>query len=378
MRVLHVAQPCDGGVAGYVLAAAADQRDRGWDVAVAAPPGGRLAADLAQAGVPRLDWPATRGPSRATPRETRALGRLVGSYRPDVVHLHSAKAGLAGRLHLRGRIPTLFQPHGWSWLAVDGPVRAASRGWERAAARWTHRLVCVGEQEAAAGRAAGVRGPYAVVRNGVDLRRFAPAGEAARLAARARLGVPADAPLAVCVGRLTRQKGQDVLLSAWPAVARHCPRARLALVGAGDLLPQLLARAADLTGVSLPGAVADVRDWLAAADVVALPSRWEGLPLTALEAMATGRPVVASDVPGLAEILTPHIGALVPPDRPAPLAEALLRRLREPGLGRAEGAAAARHAEGFDAAHTYTRLAGLTRAAAGRHPEPALSTEERR
>jgi glycosyltransferase involved in cell wall biosynthesis len=359
MRVLHVAQPRDGGVAGYVAAAAADQAARGWDVTVACPPDGQLAADLARAGVPHRPWPATRGPNRGTPREVRALGRLLRSERPDVVHLHAATAGLAGRLCLRGRIPTLFQPHGWSWLAAGGALRTASQVWERTAARWSDRLVCVGEQEAALGRAARVRGRYTIIRNGVDLHRFRPAGDTARDAARARLGMPAQVPLAVCVGRLTRQKGQDVLLSAWEQLAAHCPDARLALVGAGDLLPALRARA--VPGVSFAGAVADVRDWLAAADVVVLPSRWEGLPLTALEAMATGRPVVASDIPGIAEVVTPPTGALVPPDRPVPLADALLRRLLDPALTRTEGAAAARHAETFDARDTYTRLAELTR-----------------
>ncbi|GAB3845179.1 glycosyltransferase [Dactylosporangium cerinum] len=368
MRVLHVAQPRDGGVAGYVTAAGVDQLARGWDVAVACPPDGRLAADLARTGVPHRSWPATREPGRATPGELRALARLVRSFRPDVVHLHAAKAGLAGRLHLRGRIPTLFQPHGWSWLAAGGALRTGSVAWERAAARWADRLVCVGDEEAALGRAARVRGRYTVIRNGVDLQHFRPAGDTARRAARARLGVPARAPLAVCVGRLTRQKGQDVLLSAWEQVTAHCPDARLALVGAGDLLPALRARSGP--GVTFAGAVTDVREWLAAADVVALPSRWEGLPLTALEAMATGRPVVASDIPGIAGIVTPGTGALVPPERPAPLADALLHRLLNPGPARAEGAAAARHASGFDARRTYAELAELTRSVAA----PGLST----
>ncbi|GAA3208968.1 glycosyltransferase [Dactylosporangium siamense] len=362
MRVLHVAQPRDGGVAAYVTAAVADQLARGWDVAVACPPDGRLAADLARTGVPHRSWPATRGPGRATPGELRALGRLLRSSRPDVVHLHAAKAGLAGRLHLRGRIPTLFQPHGWSWLAADGVLRAGSVGWERAAARWADRLVCVGDEEAALGRAARVRGRYAVIRSGVDLQHFRPAGDAARRAARARLGVPARTPLAVCVGRLTRQKGQDVLLAAWERVAARCPDARLALVGDGDLLPALLGRAG--TGVTFAGDVTDVRDWLAAADVVTLPSRWEGLPLTALEAMATGRSVVASDIPGIAGIVTARTGALVPPERPTPLADALLCRLLDLGPARAEGAAAALHASGFDARRTYAELADLTRSVA--------------
>jgi glycosyltransferase involved in cell wall biosynthesis len=359
--VLHVTQPVDAGVARYVLAAGLDQAARGWDVAVACPDEGYLPAELARLGIRRLSWPAVRSPGPGTAAEVRRLARLIRAYRPGVVHLHAAKAGLVGRLYLRRRRPTIFQPHGWSWLAVTGPVRAASRAWERvAAARWTDALVCVGTEEAEQGRVAGVPGPYTVVRNGVDLDRFRPADDRARARARYRVGADPDRPLAVCVGRITRQKGQDVLLSAWPRVRKQCPEAELALVGDGDLLPVLRRGAPD--GVRFAGPVPDVRDWLAAADVVVLPSRWEGLPLTALEALATGRPVVATAVPGLVEVVGPEVGALVEPEAAAALAEQLGRRLRDRARCAREGAAAARHAATFDARLTFARLAEVTQA----------------
>ena len=362
VAVLHVAQPRDGGVARYVVAAARDQAARGWTVTVACPDGGRLAGDLARHGVARLRWPAVRSPGPASMAETVRLRTLVERLRPDVVHLHSSKAGLAGRLGPRRRVPVLFQPHGWSWLAVRGALRSATLAWERAAAHRTDLLLCVGESEALQGREQGVDGRYAVVRNGVDLDRFRPAGDLDRAAARAALGVRAGAPLAVCVGRLTRQKGQDVLLAAWPRVRRRCPDAELALVGDGDLMPAL--RSAGVPGVTFAGAVDDVRGWLAAADLVVLPSRWEGLSLTVLEALAVGRPVVVSDVPGLAEVVPPEVGDRVPPDDPDALADALAGRLRL-GPSAATVAAAARHAARFDARLTYERLAEQTAAVAG-------------
>jgi glycosyltransferase involved in cell wall biosynthesis len=360
--VLHVAQPRDGGVARYVVAACRDQMARGWHVTVACPDGGRLATDLAAAGVPRLRWPAVRSPGPESLAEAQRLRVLAGMVRPDVIHLHASKAGLAGRLRPPRRVPILFQPHGWSWLAAAGPVRAASLAWERAAARWTDLLLCVGQGEAEQGHSSGVRGRYAVVHNGVDLDHFCPAGDTARVAARLRLGLPAEAPLAVCVGRLTRQKGQDVLLAAWPAIRRSCPQARLALVGDGEQAAVL--RSARHTGVTFAGAVDDVRDWLAAADVVVLPSRWEGLSLTVLEALATGRSVVVSDVPGLGEVVGPGVGERVPPDDPRALAAAVTRRLRPGALARDEGEAAARHAAGFDMRLTFERLATRTAALA--------------
>ena len=372
MRVLHVAQPTDGGVAAYVVAAAVDQLARGWEVAVACPGDSKLAADLATLGIRHERWEAVRSPGPSAFGEARRLGRIVARYRPDAVHLHASKAGLAGRLHLRRRLPTLFQPHGWSWLAVNGGMRKASIAWERVATRWTSLFVCVGEGEASQGHAAGLRAKQTVIRNGVDLRRFRPADDVARAVARAEVGVGPDTPLAVCVGRVTRQKGQDVLLSAWQSVHG----AELAIVGDGDLLPSL--RALDVPGVRFVGAVDDVRVWLAAADLVVLPSRWEGLPLTALEALATGRPVVASDVPGLAEVITPSVGQLVPVERPTELAGALSRRLGDPALRRRESEAAADRAAEFDLRRTFDQLAAATVDVATAVPAALPVTNEQR
>ncbi|MBB5133375.1 glycosyltransferase involved in cell wall biosynthesis [Thermocatellispora tengchongensis] len=326
---------------------------------------------MAAAGALRLGWEAGRAPGPADLEAVRALAGLVAAFRPDAVHLHSAKAGLAGRLAVRGRLPTLFQPHGWSWLACRGAMAMAARAWERWAARRTSLLVCVGEGEEAAARAAGVRGRLAVVRNGVDLRRFRPAGEAERAAARRALGVPERARLAVCVGRITRQKGQDRLLAAWAEVRAACPSALLALVGDGDLRDRLRARG--VPGVLFPGAADDVRPWYAAADVAVLPSRWEGLPLAALEAMATGRSLVATAIPGLCEVVAADTGATVVPGDTTGLARALARRLADPALARREGEAAARHAEGYDLAATLDALAALTLRAA--YPPRKTSAE---
>ncbi|WP_131742842.1 glycosyltransferase family 4 protein, partial [Actinomadura roseirufa] len=178
-----------------------------------------------------------------------------------------------------------------------------------------------------------------------------------------RLGLPAAVPLAVCVGRLTRQKGQDVLVAAWPAVAGRCPSARLAIVGDGEDRDRLAGR--PVPGVLFVPAVQDPRDWLAAANVIVLPSRWEGLPLTALEALATGRCIVGTDIPGLAEVVRPGVGALVPVDEPEPLAEAMAARLLFPGVAEEEGRAAAAAAAAFDVTGTMELLAAVTREVLG-------------
>ena len=230
--VLHVAQPTDCGVARYLADLALHQLRAGWQVAVACPPHGRLVDELVGSGVQPLPWSADRLPGPSLPREVSRLVELVAAVDPAVVHLHSSKAGLVGRLAVRGGRITVFQPHAWSVHAVPQAFRTAAAGWERTAAAWTDLLLCGADEERRLGRILGIPGRYAVVPNGVDVERFgfADAGERAR--ARARLGL-GDGPLAVCVARLCRQKGQDLLLAAWREVADALPAATLALVGGG-------------------------------------------------------------------------------------------------------------------------------------------------
>ena len=174
--------------------------------------------------------------------------------------------------------------------------------------------------------------------NGVDLATFAGAPDP--VTARSRLGL-AEAPTVVCLGRLCRQKGQDRLVALWPDVRRRVPDARLVLVGDGPDRAAVSGREAE--GVVVVGAQADPAAWLAAADVVVVPSRWEGMALAPLEAMATGRSVVGFDVVGLAESVPPGAGLLVPDGAAAALGVALADRLLDRSLAAAEGAAGRRH-----------------------------------
>jgi glycosyltransferase involved in cell wall biosynthesis len=342
ISVLHVAQPTDAGVAVVAAQLAAQQLSRGWSVAVACPPfepepadGPRrrtwLSRTAAAAGARVLDWEATRSPGRSTMAEAGRLRELIREVNPDLVHLHSSKAGLAGRLALRGGLPTIFQPHAWSFEAVTGPTRTAALYWERWATRWTDLTVCVSAREQQDGERAGVRGRFAVVPNGVDPEVYTPG---ARTEARARLGLPDDGrPLALVLGRLCPQKGQDQLLDVWPAVLGQVPEARLALVGDGPdrekLAAMVQADPALAGSVLLAGATEDPLSWYRAADLLVVPSRWEGMALAPLEAMSCGCPVVAFEVAGIRECLPPQWAgwALAAPGDGARLAELVARRL---------------------------------------------------
>ncbi|MFG2953257.1 glycosyltransferase [Streptomyces sp. NPDC048291] len=422
-RVLHLAQPVEGGVARVVLDLAKAQLTAGLRVTVACP-GGELAERARDLGAEVRGWRADRSPGTGLPDEVRRLGRLLDEVRPALVHAHSAKAGLAGRLAVRGRVPTLFQPHAWSFEAVGGATAALALRWERWGARWAHRVVCVSEAERATGVHAGIRARYTVVPNGIDTEHFTPGapdtagspGSPAAPSALASSGSPADpgaltfpgsqaapsalvspgspadpgersarAPLVVCVGRLCRQKGQDVLLRAWPEVLRRVPGARLALVGDGpdrETLRLLAAAATPPASVAAPvefvGPVADVRPWYRAADLVVLPSRWEGMALAPLEALACGRPVLVTDVDGARESLPPGQAAhcLVPPGRPGALAGAVAALLLDPELRASLGDRGRRHVlSTHDVRRTAQAVAELYRELLG--GQPLVSFERR-
>jgi glycosyltransferase involved in cell wall biosynthesis len=170
---------------------------------------------------------------------------------------------------------------------------------------------------------------------------------------------PLQRETAAYVGRFSVQKGVDVLLRAWAEVERDRSDYRLRLVGDGPEGGRLRALAAELrlrrvtwTGGLAPEAACQA---LAEAMVACMPSRWEGMPLVALEAMACGRPVVASDVGGLSELVVAgETGLLVPPDDPEALAGALLPMLRNPERAAAMGRAGRSRIErGF----TWDRIA---------------------
>lgn len=371
ISILHVTQSAGYGVAHYLEDLVADQAARGWRVALATPPSVPLEERCRALGVDHVLWDAQRSITGNVVPESARFRRVLRAAAPDVVHLHSSKAGLVGRLTMRGRRPTIFSPHAWSFLHEGPMMQRAALTWERWGARWADVIVCGSAAERARGEASGIRALFETVPNAVDLERFRPVPPGGREAARAELGLAAG-PLAVCVGRLVAQKGQDLLLEAWPAIRRRVPGASLVLVGDGELRPQVEERAT--AGVRLVGRTDDVRPWLAAADVVVQPSRWETLSLSVLEALARGRCVVAADVEGMREAIGDPAGdaagAVVPVDDPGALAAAVADRLVDPALVAAEEARAAARAPRFGLRPWGDALAAITeRVLAGRRAD---------
>lgn len=320
-RVLHVTHLTSGRVADLVRHYAQEQVAAGLEVAVASPATGPLSLDVQAVGARSLPWHATPGPESPT-AEARDLRKIAGRWEPDLVHLHMTKAGMAGRGVVPRTRPTVYQPHVWSFDGRHGSDyrRAARR--DRLAAKGAAVMVVASQSEKARGVGAGVVGtPVTVIPHLVDLRRFYPRE---RTDARRELGLPLAVPMAVCVGPLTHRKGQDLLMACWPTVSRAIPDARLVLVGEGPAEHRL--RAAAPRGVRFVRSTDQLRDWYAAADVVVAPSRWETTAWAALEAEATGRPVVATNVGCAVESLSPS-STVVNPGDVAGLAEGIIRSM---------------------------------------------------
>lgn len=208
------------------------------------------------------------------------------------------------------------------------------------------RLICVSE----AARASYVRGgvpteKLRLVRNGIALR---PVAEDRRQV-RGRLALEPRAWIVLTVARMTEQKGHRDLLDAMPAVLAREPLARFLWVGEGPLEPALRARADELgleKYVWFLGGREDVPELLTAADLFVLPSRFEGLPLAMLEAMAAGLPVVGTRVCGTTEAVCDGVtGRLVDPGDPAALSAAILEVLEQPEQAARWGSAGRRHVE---------------------------------
>lgn len=306
------------------------------------------------------------------------LRRLLARGAPDVVHAHGLRAGAVTALALAGprgrrRGPAMVvtvhntAPSG----AVPGAVYLAL---ERLTARRADAVLCVSADLAVRMRRAGARD---VTLAAVPAPAAGPPSAEAVGKARADIGARGR-PVVLAAGRCARQKGFDILLDAAVTLQHRDPAPLLVIAGEGPLTGPLAARSrASGTDVRFLGLRADVPALLAVADVVVVPSRWEGQPLIVQEALRAGRPLVASRVGGIPALTGEDGALLVPPGDPGRLASAVASVLDDPVLsGHLAAAAAARAAAlpspsvAVDAAlAVYTRLT--------RHDPPSAGKRSR-
>lgn len=279
------------------------------------------------AGIPITELGMRKTPLSmlAALRKTR---QVVREWRPDVIHSHMVHGNLFARALTRtGRMPPV----------VCSAHSAREGGTLRTLAyRLTDRWCALTTHVSEAGRQAMVESGAAPARrvivmpNGIDTTRFRP-DDAVRERARRDLGLGSQDILVLNVGRLVSEKDQATLIEAFRLVARAVPNARLVIAGEGPLRPALQDRIVQgglATLATLAGARSDIPDLLRAADVFALSSRIEGMPLAVGEALATGLPVVATAAAGVAE-LAGDTATITPIGDAAALASALEKAIRQ-------------------------------------------------
>jgi glycosyltransferase involved in cell wall biosynthesis len=335
-RLLIASQPLDAGVPRQVLELVEALDPERYRIDVACPRESLLWAALAARS--DISLHAIAPDREPAPADARTLARLLPLVsRADVVHAHSAKAGFLTRLAaaVRGRARRcVFSPHGWSFWAADGARSDVYRTLERLAASWCATIAVVSEHERAAGLAAGIGNSrqYAVVPNGIAVERFAGPPD------------PAAGRLLV-IGRLARPKRPDLVVRAVDDLRHRFPGVHLHLAGDGPLRPEVegLVRRLGLGAhVSLLGSREDVPELVRTAACVVLASDYEGCPVSLIEAMAGGVPVVATQVGGVPELVDDRTGVLVEPGSHQRLAAAVGGLLEHPELGRELGAAGRR------------------------------------
>lgn len=362
MRVTHViTRLIRGGAQLTLLNLLKAQASRGLDCTVVsgpeAGPEGSILEEVRGLGIPvEILDDLRRDP--APVRDLAALETLArGFMRRGTVlaHLHTSKAGLLGGLAARlAGVPAvvytaqghIFASQGAIPGVTDRPrLRPVFMLMRRTAEACAHRVVALTEADLEEQVALGLasRAQYAVIPNGVDPAPFdtlPPKAEARR-----RLGLPAGVPLVIAVGRLSPEKGQDLLLEA---LAFLPAGVHAVLVGDGPTRASLEVRSAqaDLAGrVHFLGLRTDVPTCLAAADAAALPSRYEAQGMAVVEAMLARLPVAAFRVGGVPGILEHgRTGLLVPPADPTAFAAALASLLDDAASARALGEQAAAHA----------------------------------
>jgi glycosyltransferase involved in cell wall biosynthesis len=372
LRIVHVAGSADWGGGERYLELMARHLDRAqFTLEVIVPAAGALGRRLSELGV------ASHVVDLGALVSVGAIVRLAGALRrlrPDLVQSHGARSNVYTRLaaRLAGIGPVVSTVHN---ALGDYPVSAARLGVYRAMDRLTlpltTRVLCV-----ARALAVDYPGRAVVVSNGIDPDDFDPAavGPAAR-ALRHTLA-PDGGPLIGFVGRLTPQKAPLAFVALLAGLRRERPGVRGVIVGDGPLRPEV-ERAVSAHGLGdgcrLLGARGDVAALMAALDVFVLTSVSEGLPLVVLEAMAMERPVVATAVNGVPEIVDDGVtGRLVEPGDAEALSRAVLDTLASGERAQAMGKAGRRRVEAcFTASRMVADTAALYRDLTLTAPAPA-------
>jgi glycosyltransferase involved in cell wall biosynthesis len=359
LHVLHVAEVIKGGICTYLRELIRTQCELYGPQRITVVVPARQAHELqAPVGVVIVAFADGGGRARNALRAAQAACRQIGRRRPDIVHVHSTFAGALMRplLAIRWpRLPVVYCPHGWAFFRDQSRLaRALTQTLERVWARWCDAIVCVSRHERRSALRVGVSvDKLHVIPNGLARRRPVADGHCVQW--------PAGVRRLLFVGRFDRQKGIDVLLAALRQLG---PQVFAYIIG-DSLHTELSELPANASYAGWKSGAA-LEAYYASAEIVVMPSRWEGLPLVGLEAMRAGRAIIASEVGGIPELVDPGVtGLLIPPDDIAALVAAV-RSLDDTRLEAMGQAASERFEDRWTSEASHRALAALYRHRAGR------------
>jgi len=356
LRIAYVITRADavGGASIHVRDMARAMLERGHQAQVFVGGEGPVTAQLRAAGAPFHSLRHLKrnvSPLRDL-QAVRELAAALRQYRPDIVSVHTAKAGWIGRLAARRLgLPAVYTPHGWPvGDRMPGLAGILFQNAEAVASRWAAAIVCVCEYERklALRKRLAEAGRLRVIYNGVH-----------DIAPVLRARPCCEPPRLISVARFERPKDHRTLLEA--AALLRDREWRLELVGDGPLESEVRELAVNLglrDRIDFRGYLADTAPALGAAQVFVLSSRSEGLPRSLLEAMRAGLPAVASEVGGVSEAVDGVTnGLLVPRGDAVALSRALAALVEEPALRARMGAAGRRR---YEEQFRFERTAGET------------------
>jgi len=323
-------------------------QDIGYEVYAAASPVGGRKEEVEAIGVKCWDIPFSRSPySLGNLRALRELRRKLSTHHFALVHVHTPVAAFLGRYVAKamGQGPILYTAHGFHFCKG-----APLRNWliyyiaERLASRWTDGLLVMNSEDFDNARRLGFepgKNLFYVRGVGVDLNHYSYSSSASEYI-RAELGLSPSEIVVTCVAEMIPRKNHMLLLSAWKKLATRCLDCYLLLVGTGKLMPVLQEKVKreQIPRVHFAGYRPDVAQILQESDIVTLTSKHEGLPRCIMEAMAVGKPVVATNVRGSRDLVEHgKTGFLVELGDVERLVSALERLIKNEKLRKAMGKA---------------------------------------
>ena len=317
--VLHILAPArEGGVERVVTMLAAGQENRGVHVAAVLAPGSDtdhpFVSKLHNIGIPVTQIVVG---ARSYYREYRSLSNLIDRLRPAVVHTHGYRADVIGSLAARARkVPAVSTVHGFTGGGVRNWINERLQCF---ALKRADAVIAVSQPLVARLVAAGVP-PEKIrcIQNG-----YSPTKHLQRSVARERLGIVGEGPVVGWIGRLSPEKGADIMLEA---LALSDSSWRLSVIGDGaekDSLRRQAERLGLSERITFHGEIGNAASLLTAFDAFVLSSRTEGTPITLLEAMDAQVPIVATAVGGVPDVVTPDTAILVNAEQPAAIARGL-------------------------------------------------------